>query len=63
MVISDRMGNVVFQSNNVNNLRWDGKQNGRPLPTASYWYVIKWQDPATQEVITRTGWILLKNRN
>jgi len=60
--ISDRMGNIVFHSNNPQNLRWDGKQNGRPLPTASYWYVIRWNDPATGESVTKTGWILLKNR-
>lgn len=62
ILISDRYGKPVFHTADKNKLYWDGKQNGRPLPTASYWYVVKWLDTATQKSEVRQGWILLKNR-
>ncbi|MFB9119914.1 T9SS type B sorting domain-containing protein [Bergeyella porcorum] len=63
ILISDRYGKPVFHTTDKNKLYWDGKQNGRPLPTASYWYVVKWLDTATQKSEVRQGWILLKNRD
>lgn len=42
---------------------WDGTNMGRELPTASYWYFVKWYDPVTLKNEVRQGWILLKNRN
>lgn len=63
ILISDRYGKPVFHTADKNKLYWDGKQNGRPLPTASYWYVVKWLDTATQKSEVRQGWILLKNRD
>lgn len=62
ILISNRYGKPVFHTADKNKLYWDGKQNGRPLPTASYWYVVKWLDTATQKSEVRQGWILLKNR-
>lgn len=59
--ISDRYGKSVFHTTDKNKMYWDGKQNGRPLPTSSYWYVVKWFDTATQKSEVRQGWILLKN--
>lgn len=61
ILISDRYGKSVFHTTDKNKLYWDGKQNGRPLHTASYWYVVKWLDTATQKSEVRQGWILLKN--
>lgn len=63
ILISDRYGKPVFHTVDKNKLYWDGKQNGRSLPTASYWYVVKWLDTATQKSEVRQGWILLKNRD
>ncbi|MNK91971.1 hypothetical protein D3C87_1120890 [compost metagenome] len=55
--IYDRNGIMVFgQTSNISFV-WNGKFNGRSLPTASYWYVMVLADK------TLTGWILLKNRN
>ena len=61
MEIYDRYGALVFK-NHSNNYVWDGKVGGRPLPTASYWYLLKWLDPNTQLKQEYSGWILLKNR-
>lgn len=62
ITIVDRYGKSVFQSEDKTNLTWDGKHNNRLLPTASYWYIVKWFDPSTQKNEVRQGWILLKSR-
>lgn len=63
LVIVDRYGNKVFESQNKNSLIWDGKMNGRSLPTGTYWYTVTWYDAVTAKNEQRQGWILLKNRN
>lgn len=63
IVIVDRNGIKVFESNNPSKNEWDGKHNGRALPTSTYWYVISWYDNITQKTEQRQGWILTKNRN
>lgn len=55
--IYDRNGIMVYEQSSTDQFVWDGKFNGRSLPTASYWYVIVLPDK------TVNGWILLKNRN
>ncbi|MDY3548454.1 gliding motility-associated C-terminal domain-containing protein [Riemerella anatipestifer] len=61
MVIMDRYGKSVFKAESGGNLVWDGTEKGRELPSATYWYVVKWYDPATQRNEAKQGWILLKN--
>lgn len=61
--IVDRYGNKVFESQNKNNVVWEGKSNGRALPTGTYWYHVVWFDAITQKSEQRQGWVLLKNRN
>ena len=56
--IFDKYGNQVFFTNDVSKFNWDGFSNGRLLPTGTYWYIIE-----IENNYTRTGWILLKNRN
>lgn len=63
IIISDRYGKSVFHTTDINNLEWTGKHNGRALSTGTYWYVVKWFDPARKKSEIRQGWILLKNRN
>ena len=58
ILISDRFGQEVFSSNQSGTLLWDGKKNGRVLPTSTYWYQLDLDDG-----ISRTGWIFLKNRD
>ncbi len=59
--VSDRYGNPVYKSSDKNYI-WDGKSNGRNLPTGTYWYVIKWIEPDTQLPVSYSGWLLIKNR-
>lgn len=61
--IYDRYGALVFEGNSTNQFIWDGKANGRPLPTSSYWYLIEWQEPNTNTWVKTASWILLKNRD
>ena len=59
--IFDRYGTSVFNSQNQPYL-WDGKINGRVLPTGTYWYILNWIEPETNLPATYKGWVLLKNR-
>ncbi|KFC19767.1 hypothetical protein IO90_10990 [Chryseobacterium sp. FH1] len=61
--IFDRNGKKLFEGNAVNHYIWDGKENGNPLSTGTYWYLLQWQDYEGAPPDTLTGWILLKNRN
>ena len=61
--IHDRNGVKVFEGSNSNQFIWDGKHNGRSLPTSSYWYLLQWKDFDYSAPVKYTGWILLKNRN
>lgn len=56
--IFDKYGNLVYSQASNTEFIWDGKVNGRNLPTDAYWYVIKAADGRLYK-----GWILLKNRN
>ena len=55
--IYDENGIIVHEQTDASRFFWNGKFNGRSLPTASYWYLMIFPDK------TITGWILLKNRN
>lgn len=59
-VVSDRYGRVVYSAEKVRPY-WDGLFQGKKLPTGSYWYQITFEDPATKQIVVKTGWILLKN--
>jgi len=61
--VFDRNGRKVFEGNKLNNFKWTGKVEGKPLPTTTYWYLLQWQDFDGAEPDIQTGWILLKNRN
>ncbi|MFC6269331.1 gliding motility-associated C-terminal domain-containing protein [Frigoriflavimonas asaccharolytica] len=60
--IFDRYGTTIYKSEK-NKYVWDGKQLGNPLPTGTYWYIIKWTEPDTKNPVNYSGWVLLKNRN
>ncbi len=60
--IFDRFGQMIFQ-NQGSNYIWDGKQNGRPVPSGTYWYLLQWEEPGTQQRVQYQDWILVKNRN
>lgn len=54
--IFDRQGAMVYQQVSNRAFQWDGTQQGRYLPTGSYWYVIVAADGRTYR-----GWIFLKS--
>ena len=59
--IFDRYGKEIFKTA-PNKTIWDGKFQTRVLPTATYWYKINYEDPASKEMTNKSGWIMLKNR-
>jgi gliding motility-associated-like protein len=61
--IFDRYGQEVFKAGK-NETFWNGMLRGSlVLPTATYWYRVQWENPASKKLEQRSGWILLKNRN
>ncbi|SFN60093.1 gliding motility-associated C-terminal domain-containing protein [Chryseobacterium oleae] len=60
--VADRYGMAVYKSSDKNYI-WDGKVNGRNLPTGTYWYVITWTEPDTKLPVSYSGWLLIKNRD
>ena len=59
--VVDRYGTPVYRSSDKN-YTWDGKINGRPLSTGTYWYLLKWNEPDTKLPVSYSGWLLIKNR-
>lgn len=57
--IYDRYGVLIFDTQREKTLIWEGTYLGRPLPTATYWYVLDFGDGREK----KTGYILVKNRN
>lgn len=60
--IFDRYGAELFKADK-SNVTWNGSLKTINLPTATYWYRVQWENPASKKLELRTGWILLKNRN
>ncbi|WP_027386321.1 T9SS C-terminal target domain-containing protein [Chryseobacterium gregarium] len=58
--VFDRYGKEVYKASSLQPY-WDGYFQGKRLPTASYWYQITFEDPASKKPALKTGWILLKN--
>ena len=63
ILVYDRYGNSIYKEINTQKYTWDGKVNGRIVPTGTYWYVIEWTEPDTGIKMSYKGWILVKNRN
>lgn len=58
--IFDRYGKEVYRESKLQPY-WDGYFQGKRLNTASYWYQVSFEDPASKQPVVKTGWILLKN--
>lgn len=56
--IFDRFGKRLFQQESNTQLIWDGKKDGKPLPSNSYWYTIDLPDGRKY-----TGYINVLNKN
>jgi len=60
--IFNRYGQEIFKATKAEPV-WRGNIKGIKQPTATYWYRVQWDNPASKKLELRTGWILLKNRN
>ena len=60
--IYDRYGLKLYQSSS-NSYIWDGKLRGNPLPSGTYWYMIRWTEPESKIPMSFSSWILVKNRD
>lgn len=63
LTIFDRYGTEIFRGNRANNFIWDGTIKGRPVPTATYWYVLEWKETGSNILVKYTSWLLVKNRS
>lgn len=61
--IFDRYGQEVFKASKADTAWYGTLRGSLPLPTATYWYRVQWENPASKKLELRSGWILLKNRN
>jgi len=61
--IFDRYGAELFRGTPSNKFTWDGKMNGRPVSTATYWYFISWTEFGNSTTVKYSSWLLVKNRN
>lgn len=61
--VYDRDGILLFKGDTNNQFIWNGSNNGRELPTSTYWYILEWNESVNQARTKLAGWILLKNRN
>ncbi len=58
MVISDKWGNVVYQTNNLNG-KWDGRFKGNLCPEENYVYHIESTEAGTNKKLVRNGMVSL----
>lgn len=56
--VFDRYQKLVYEGSGTNEISWNGKSNGKEIPSSSYWYVITLPDGRIF-----SGWILVKNRD
>ncbi len=58
LTISDKWGNTVFSTNNVNG-KWDGRFKGNLCPEDNYVYIIESSEKGTDKKLVRKGHISL----
>lgn len=59
--IFDRYGKIVYESSNKS-FKWDGNSDGRRVPTGTYWCILRWTEPDTNENKMFSSWILVKSK-
>lgn len=60
--IFDRYGQIVFEKEGENTIKWDGKKNGKTIPSDTYWYTIKPLNSFNDLQVQYTGSILVKHK-
>ncbi len=61
--IFNRYGQLIFEGSMSNQYIWDGKRNGKKVPSGSYWYRIQWTEEGSSNPTILTNWILVKHKN
>ncbi len=61
--IYDRYGKTVYEQKGSQDIIWDGKILGKPLPSTDYWYMIDIGSEGAVKAIRYTGSITLKNKD
>jgi gliding motility-associated-like protein len=56
--IFDRYGQVIFESDRVNE-GWDGTRSDREMPSGVYVWILQYQNPNTKEIVRRNGTVAL----
>ncbi|HWB27401.1 MAG TPA: gliding motility-associated C-terminal domain-containing protein [Chitinophagaceae bacterium] len=59
LTVFNRYGQSVFTTTDINK-QWDGTLNGKPLPTATYYYVIKYSDNFSRPGILKGFVVILR---
>ncbi len=59
--VFDRYGKEIWRATKDAAI-WTGRFQSKTLPTSTYWYQVKYEDPANKNPVNKTGWIMLKNR-
>lgn len=60
--IFDRFGKTLYEQKLTQEIYWDGKIAGKPLPSTDYWYTIDVEGVDYVKTIKYTGSITLKNK-
>lgn len=61
--IFDRFGKILHEQSGNSDILWDGKVNGKPLPTTDYWFTIDIEGDGVVNPVKYTGSITLKNKD
>src|SRR5690606_37483508 len=56
--VYDRYGKEIWRATKDAAI-WTGRFQSKTLPTSTYWYQVKYEDPANKNPINKTGWIML----
>lgn len=60
--VYDRYGGEMFRFSKETPI-WNGTVGGKKLPTATYWYKFNFEYEKSKTQMSRSGWIMLKNRD
>ena len=65
LAIFDRFGKKVYERlSDSKGYFWDGKNEiQRPLPTGTYWVIYSYNLKNSSEIVSKSMWLVLKNRN